>query len=410
MDSNQSVEKDILLAGTLKTGLNRIDLKGTRVLLIIPDSTRTVPTGWFFKIIHGELSPRVCSLDVLIALGTHRPMIEEEINRHLGITAEERRTRYKEVAIYNHHWDRPDELTPLGTIEEEEIERISEGRLRESVEITVNSRALQYDHIIILSPVFPHELVGLSGGYKYLFPGISGFPIIDVTHWLAALKGNLESIGCLSTPMRELIHRAARLFPVPSTAVCTVINDGEIDGIYVGDVVEAWEQAAAHSRRVHIVRKPHPFHSVLAQTPRMYEDMWTGGKSIYKLEPIVEEGGELIVYAPHITSLSSTHEKHLLQCGYHCIDYFIEHMAKFREVPRMIMGVASYIYGKGTYAEGRERPRMNVKLATGISEKVCRKVGLGFVDHTTINPEHWKEREDEGYLFVEKAGETLYRL
>ncbi len=399
-----------LHAGILSSGLGRIDCSKARVLLIIPDSTRTVPVEWFFKQIYSKLSPRVRTLDVMIALGTHRPMTEKEINRHLGLTDEERRTRYKDVSIYNHHWDRQDELTSLGTIAGKEIEKISEGRLNESVEITVNSRALQYDRIVILSPVFPHELVGFSGGYKYLFPGISGFPIIDSTHWLAALKGNLESIGRLSTPMRKVIHRAAEMFPVPVTAVCTVIRGGEIDGIYVGEVIEAWEKAAAHSQSVHIEEKPHPFHSVLAQTPKMYDDMWTGGKSIYKAEPVVEEGGELIVYAPHITCLSTTHERHLLQCGYHCIDYFIENMERFSEIPRMVLGVASYIYGNGTYSGGVECPRMRVKLATGIPEEVCDRVGLGYVDYTSINPENWKRREDEGVLFVERAGETLYRL
>ncbi len=394
----------------LRAGLRTLEVDGARVLLIVPDGTRTAPVPWFFREIHSSLHDRVESLDVMVALGTHQPMGATALAAHLGVPAVSRDRSAGSVRVLDHVWDDPAGLAELGTIPREAIRRISRQRLDEELVVSISRAALEYDRLLILSPVFPHELVGISGGYKYLFPGISGPQIIDLTHWLAALTGNLASIGRLSTPAREVIHAAAQLVPVPASAVCTVITKRGIDGVYVGDVLEAWNAAARHSQAVHIERKPHPFRSVLACAPRMYDDLWTGGKAVYKCEPVVEPGGELIVYAPHITSPSVTHAEHILRCGYHCIDYFVDRLDELAGVPRMILGVASYVYGSGTWIDGVESPRMRVKLATGVSPDMCRRLGVEYVDPDTIDPAAWRDREDEGMLYVEKAGETLYRL
>ena len=400
----------------LRSGLRRLDLAGARVLLIVPDGTRTAPVPWFFREIRSELQDRVEALDVMVALGTHQPMGDDALATHLGVPSVSTVPSVSSgrvpgaVRVLGHVWDDRAALAELGAIPRGEIRRISGGRLDEELVVTINRAALEYDRLLILSPVFPHELVGISGGYKYLFPGISGPEIINLTHWLAALTGNLASIGRLSTPARDVIHAAAGLVPVPASAICTVITKQGIDGIYVGEVLDAWSSAASHSQAAHIEQKPHQYRSVLACAPRMYDDLWTGGKAIYKCEPVVVPGGELIVYAPHITSPSVTHADHLLRCGYHCIDYFVDRLDELAEVPRMILGVASYVYGNGTWANGVETPRMRVKLATGIAPEVCRRLGLEYIDPDSIDPAAWQDREDEGKLYVEKAGETLYRL
>jgi len=393
----------------LRSGLAGVPCDGERVLLVVPDTTRTAPVAWFYRAIRDALGGRVASLDVMIALGTHPPMSDEEIEAHLGQTDDAPRGA-PASRVYNHRWDDPDELALLGTVPADEIERLSGGLLREALPVTINRRALEYDRLLLLSPVFPHELVGFSGGYKYLFPGISGPEVIDLTHWLAALAGNLRSIGRLRTPARDVIHAAAALVPVRTSAICTVIAADEIDAIFVGDVLAAWEQAARHSQRVHVARKPRPFRSVLACAPRMYDDLWTGVKSIYKCEPVVADGGELIVYAPHITSLSVTPEPLLLRHGYHCIEYFLRNRQETGDVPRMIRGVASYVYGAGSYDGSVETPRIRVMLATGIPRATCAKVGLGYVDPATIVADEWRDREEDGVLLVEHAGETLFLL
>jgi hypothetical protein len=140
----------------------------------------------------------------------------------------------------------------------------------------------------------------------------------------------------------------------------------------------------------------------------MYDDLWTGAKCMYKCEPVVSDGGELIVYAPHITSPSYTHGHVLESIGYHVRDYYLQQPDRFRDVPRAPMAISTYVKGTGTYVNGVERPRIRVLLATGIPRDVCEKANLGYIDPADVDFDEWRGREEQGILFVEHAGETLY--
>jgi len=142
----------------------------------------------------------------------------------------------------------------------------------------------------------------------------------------------------------------------------------------------------------------------------MYDELWVGGKCMYKLEPVLDDGGELIIYAPHIHEVSVTHGKLISQIGYHCRDYFLKQWDKFKDFPWGILAHSTHVYGQGTYENGVERPRAKVTLATGIDEATCRQINLGYRDWRTIRKEDFMDREDSGVLFVPKAGEQLYRL
>jgi hypothetical protein len=140
----------------------------------------------------------------------------------------------------------------------------------------------------------------------------------------------------------------------------------------------------------------------------MYEDMWTGGKCMYKCESVVEDGGELVVYAPHINSFSLSHGHIMNNIGYHVRDYYLKQMERFKNVPKVAMAVSTYLKGSGSFDNGTEKPRIKVMLATGISREDCKKAGLAYMNPALISFDEWKNREDEGILFVEKGGETLY--
>jgi len=142
----------------------------------------------------------------------------------------------------------------------------------------------------------------------------------------------------------------------------------------------------------------------------MYDELWTGGKCMYKLEPVVANGGELIIYAPHIHEVCIAHGKTLHDVGYHCRDYFLKQWDQFKHHPWGVLAHASHVYGLGTYENGVETPRVRVTLATGISEEVCRKINLGYRDWRTLDIEQYANREDEGVLLVRKAGEMLFQL
>lgn len=386
----------------------RID--GKRLLFIIPDHSRTAPMDVMFRVLYDLLSERVQRLDFLLALGTHPPMSDEKIYQRVGISAEERSARYAKARFFNHRWDDPQQLVKIGDISEEEVAQLSGGLMRQRAEVTINRLVLDYDLLIILGPTFPHEVVGFSGGNKYLFPGIAGAEIIDMFHWLGALLTSPATIGSKYTPVREVVDRAAAMVPVERYALCLVVKGGGLAGLFAGPPEEAWSAAADLSDKVHVVYKNNPFHSVLARAPEMYDDLWTGGKCMYKLEPVVADGGELVIYAPHIDKISVTHGAQIEQIGYHVRDYFLKQMDRFSHISGGVMAHSTHVKGLGTFENGAEKARIKVTLATQIPPDVCARINLGYRDPATIHVEEWQNREDDGLLYVPKAGEMLYRL
>jgi nickel-dependent lactate racemase len=387
-------------------------LDGKRVLVIIPDGTRTAPIPMMFRLFHESLNDRVEALDFLIALGTHQPMSEESINRHVGATAEERATRFARINIFNHRWDEPGQLVELGEISESEIAEITGGALRQSVKVRLNKLIFDYDQIIICGPTFPHEVVGFSGGNKYFIPGVSGAEVINFSHWLGAVITSYEVIGTKYTPVRRVIDRAASFINLQKLCFSMVVKGEELVGLYIGSPEDAYEEAAGLSSQIHIKWVERPFKRVLSVMPRMYDDIWTASKGMYKLEPAIEEGGEVIIYAPHIDEISYTHGRVLDEIGYHVRDYFVKQWDRFKHHPWGVIAHSTHLRGVGTYdaEKGSETPRIKVTLATKIPRERCERVNLGYLDPNTINFDEWKGREDEGILLVPKAGEMLYRL
>lgn len=385
-------------------------LDGKRVLAVIPDHTRTAPVDLMFKTLYKELAERVVAFDVLVALGTHPPMPMEQIYQRVGITAGEHEQKYPKTRFFNHLWKDPDSLAVVGEIPEEKVHQITEGRFKMSVKLTVNKLVLDYDHVMIIGPVFPHEVVGFSGGNKYLFPGIAGQEIIDFFHWLGALITNPEIIGTKWTPVREVVDVAASYVPVERSCFAMVVHGKDLAGLYYGSPEDAWSAAADLSDKLHIVYKDKPYHTILSRAPEMYDDIWTAGKCMYKLEPVVADGGKLIIYAPHITEISYTHGKVLDEIGYHTRDYFVKQWDRFKGYPWGVVAHSTHVRGIGAYDNGVEKPRVDVILATRIPEERCRQINLGYMNPDDIRVEDYKGREDEGILYVPKAGEVLYRL
>ena len=388
-------------------------VRGQRVLLIIPDGTRTAPIGAVFKALHAEWSGAVAALDVLVALGTHPPMSEEAICGRLEISLEERRTRYASVGLFNHEWDNPAALTTLGTIPADEIRTLSDGLFAMDVPVSIHRRVLGYDRIVIIGPVFPHEVVGFSGGNKYLFPGVSGPEILNFFHWLGAVITTVGVIGQKWTPVRRVVDRAGAMVPIPKLCLALVVKPGGgggLAGIFSGTPEEAWDQAADLSAQTHIEWKDRQYHTILSCAPPMYDELWVGAKCMYKLEPVLAPGGELIIYAPHLHEVSVVHGALIRQVGYHCRDYFLKQWERFRHFPWGTLAHSTHVFGQGTYEDGVETRRARVTLATGIPESVCREINLGYRDWRTIDPADYQGRESEGILHVPKAGETLYRV
>ncbi len=397
-------------AEAVREFFGRNDYTGKRLLLIIPDNTRSGPIGEVFQMIFDCVGEKAAALDILVALGTHQPMPEDQICKRLAITPEQRNSRYEKVKFFNHEWEKPETFTTIGKITADEIGEISDGLFHEEVEVAINKLIYDYDEFFILGPVFPHEVVGFSGGHKYIFPGIAADEILHFFHWLGAVVTNPLVNGNVLTPTRQVVEKAASFITLPRKLFAIVAVEDKLKGIYIGEVAEAWEKAARLSEKVHIIYKDKPYHTILGLAPEMYDDIWTAGKVMYKLEPVVADGGTLIIYAPHITEVSYTHGKHIDKIGYHTRDYFLRQMDQFKGVPRGIMAHSTHVKGIGTFIDGVEKPRINVVLATSIPKNRCDKINLGYMNPDEINVADYENREDEGVLVVHHAGEILHRL
>lgn len=398
----------VALRGLLSASLESL-VEGERVLVLIPDHTRTAPLPALFPMLVEALR-RANHLDFMVALGTHPPLSQAALLRLIGITPERRAGAYRHVGLFNHAWDDPSALSTVGILSQERIREIAgefwHPSLGGDVDVRLNRTCLEADRIIIVGPVFPHEVAGFSGGAKYLFPGVSGPEMIDVSHWLGALAGILRTVGVKDTPVRMMIEEAADLVRVPVTLAALVIHEGSVAGAFIGDREGAWSAAADLSRSLHITWLDRPLDRVVSWAPPMYDELWTAAKAMYKLEPALADGAELIVYAPHLDVVSRAHGEYIYGVGYHVLPYFLGAWRRFSEVPLAVLAHSTHVKGAGRMEQGIEKPRINVKLASKITAEDCERLNLGYVDPMSLDPDHL----ESGTVLIQKAGERLYRI
>ncbi|HEX3813964.1 MAG TPA: lactate racemase domain-containing protein [Mycobacteriales bacterium] len=394
--------------GFVADALGPLPLAGRSLCVIVPDATRTCPLPELLTALRDAVVDRVSRLTVLIALGTHQPLRGAALSNHVGKDiAEDPR-----VTVVNHEWWEPSALTDLGTIDAAEISAASDGRLAESVVVTVNRHAVEHDVCLVLGPVFPHEVIGFSGGNKYFFPGIAGREIIDLTHWLGALITSGAIIGVPGiTPVRRIVNRAAEMVPTERLCLALVVGSGSHDPAFMafGTPEEAWAAAAEVSAQTHVRYLDRPVRRVLSLVSERYDDLWTAAKGMYKVDPVVADGGEVVLYAPHVTVASETHGQFLARIGYHCRDYFLADPPRFADIPRSVIAHSTHVRGAGTMDPVTgEHCRITVTLATGIDEATTRALNLSYRAPESIDAAEWDA--DPETMVVPNAGEVLFRL
>ncbi|RZS87561.1 nickel-dependent lactate racemase [Motilibacter rhizosphaerae] len=389
-----------------------LGVEGARVCVVVPDDTRSCPLPELLGALRTGLAG-AAAVTVLVALGTHPEMPPERLSRWLA-DGRELGAAYPGWEVRQHEWWRPETFVELGVIPRAEVEAISGGLLAEDVPVRVNRAVAEHDLCLVLGPVFPHEVVGFSGGDKYFFPGISGPEVIGTSHWLGALHTSKEIIGTTGiTPVRALIHRAAEMVPARRACVALTVRSGSHDVYRVAvsePPVEAWAACAEVSAQVHVRRLDRPVRRVLSVVSERYDEMWTAAKGFYKVEPVVADGGEVTLYAPHVTAVSHTFGELIERVGYHCRDWVLGHWSEVGDVPRSVLAHSTHVRGAGTYdvVTGVEHARVRLVLATGIPEQTVRRLGVDYRDPATVDVAEWAD--DPEALVVPDAGEVLFGL
>jgi nickel-dependent lactate racemase len=388
---------------------------GARVLAIIPDKTRDDNTDILFPFAAEILKDRGAEqFDALVAQGTHMPMTEEEKRTKIGLG--EGTSLPLLGNIFDHQWNRPEELVDLGELSAERVKELTGGLINEAVKVNLNRLLAPgvYDTVLIFGATVPHEVAGFAGGAKYFFPGVAGPNLTHATHWLGALASIENIIGRVETPTRLMIEAAAELVPARIISINSVVTRTEDErlrthALFCGDVREAFRQAAEVSGQVHIKYTGRKYKRVVALLDEHYDELWVGGKASYKLGGIIEEGGELIIYAPHLRAISETHGLLIEKYGYAPIDRVREMVALSTEL-RSNLAVAAHLahvsYAGSRDESGKVVPRYTITMASALDEATCRRVNLGFMDHRQFRREDFDQDPDT--LVVERAGRDLY--
>jgi nickel-dependent lactate racemase len=388
---------------------------GARVLAIVPDKTRDDNTDILFPFAAEVLAARGAEkFDALVAQGTHMPMTEEEKRTKVGLQAGDSLPLLGH--IFDHQWNDPNELVDLGELSAERVGELTGGLITEAVKVNLNRLLAPgvYDTVLIFGATVPHEVAGFAGGAKYFFPGVAGPNLTHATHWLGALASIENIIGRVETPTRHMIEAAADLVPARIISLNSVVTRTEDErlrthALFCGGFREAFRRAAEVSRQVHIKYTGRKYKRVVALLDEHYDELWVGGKASYKLGGIIEEGGELVIYAPHLRAISETHGLLIEKYGYAPIDRVREMVALSTEL-RSNLAVAAHLahvsYAGSRDETGKVVPRYKITMASALDEATCRRVNLGFMDHREFRRQDYDKDPDT--LVVERAGRDLY--
>jgi len=317
--------------------------------------------------------------------------------------------------VFDHRWDSPDDLITIGELSAEMVRELTGGLIEHAVPVSINKLLAPgtYTTVLVFGATVPHEVAGFAGGAKYFFPGIAGPELTHTTHWLGALAGIENIIGQVETPIRRLIEAATDLIAARIISLNTVVsrqaNELITHALFAGDIREAFRRAAEVSRQVHIRYTGRKYQRVVALLDPHYDELWVGGKASYKLGAIIEEGGELIIYAPHLTRLSETHGALIEKYGYAPLESVRDMLGVSQEL-RENLCIAAHLahvaYAGRLDERGRVVPRYNITMATGLDEETCKRVNLGYLDYRTFDYEAL--RSDPDTFVVKDAGRDLY--
>ena len=324
-----------------------------RLMILPPDITRlNSRAGEITAHLWGRLHDSI-HIDIMPALGTHKPMTEAECIRMFG----------KDIPydrFLPHRW-RTD-LKELGELTTDEIATLSDGKLKEPMAVAVNKQLFDgnYDLILSIGQVVPHEVIGLANYTKNILVGTGGRDTINKSHFLGAVCGMESIMGRIDTPVRRALNTAFDRYlrdVLPIRFLLTVVGaEGEdtvLRGLYYGDDDKTFELAAELSRRINFQVLDEPIRRcVVYLDPEEFHSTWLGNKAVYRTRMAMADDGELIVLAPGVRMFGEDAEiDQLIRAhGYNGTPKILETLKDNPELAGNLSAAAHLIHGS---SEGR---------------------------------------------------------
>ncbi|MBN2766589.1 MAG: DUF2088 domain-containing protein [Paludibacteraceae bacterium] len=382
--------------------------KKHKVLAIPPDYTR-LPSragelteySWQF---YGD-----AMTDVLPALGTHSPMTAHQIEHMFGTLPAS--------LIREHDW-RNDVMT-LGQVPAEFVKEVSEGAVEFSWPAQVNKLLIDgnFDLILSIGQVVPHEVVGMANYNKNIFVGTGGSEGINKSHFVGAAYGMERMLGHADTPVRRIFNYASDHFAahLPIVYVQTVVGldktDGKVKcrGLFVGDDYSVFDKAAKLALEVNFDLLDRPLKKVVVYLdPTEFKSTWLGNKSIYRTRMAIDDGGELIVIAPALKEFGEDKEidRLIRKYGYFGTPQTLKACDENEELLRNLGAAAHLIHGSSegrfsvTYCPG--------KGAENLTQAEIESVGFVYADIEEVSARYNPEVLKDGFNIMPDGEEIFY--
>lgn len=318
-----------------------------KVLILPPDITRKYSFAGRITALYYDLLKNSCNIDIMPALGTHMEMSKEELNEMFGESIPKER-------FIVHNWR--NDVVKIGEVPREFVRDVSEGILDEPIEIEINKRLLDkdYDLIISIGQVVPHEVSGMANYTKNILVGCGGKKTIDKTHLLGAFYGLERILGRIDNPVRRVFDYAEEnlLSDIPILYVLTVTtqvnNFSILWGLFIGRDKRVFEEASNLSWEKNITFLERPIKRIVTfLEEEEFKSTWLGNKSIYRTKLAIEDGGELIIIAPGVRQFGEDRENDRLirKYGYVGREKIIELFRRNKELQENQSVTAHLIHG-----------------------------------------------------------------
>ncbi len=351
--------------------------KLNRILILPPDYTRMYSGAGRITAIVCRLLAGKCDIDVMPALGTHEPMTRSECEAFF-----EGEVPFEKLIVHNWRED----VVKIGEVPAEYVSEVSEGLVNEKIDVEVNRRIVSGDYDLILSigQVVPHEVVGMANYSKNIFVGCGGSNMINSSHMLGAFYGMERVMGKDFSPVRKVFDYAQDNFlkDIPIEYILTVTtNTGDvtnIHGLFIGEGRRSFEQAVELSREINLTKVGKPFKkAVVYLDGREFKSTWLGNKAIYRTRMAMAQGGELIILAPAVARFGEDAENDRLirKYGYIGRENILRLVEENEDLKQNLSVAAHLIHGS---SDGR----FSITYCTEkLSEEEVRGAGFNYMPY-----------------------------